>query len=126
MGFKINWYVEKQVISLKLFDAVSADEVLEINRQTVQFAQDGLAPVHIIIDTLGVSEFPTNLRWVLQIMQSNPIAPSGWHILIHNNPIIHFLSSTVLSLLRVPVYACGSVAEAKQFLHDKQPLAFVS
>ena len=123
MGFSITWHIEKQAIYLKLFDVVTLQEVIDMNQQTVQYVMAGVQPVHIVIDTLAVTGFPPNLRWVMRTMQSNPVAPSGWNILVQNNHAIHVLASTILRVLRVPFHTCTTLQEAQAFLNSTSPYA---
>ncbi len=125
MSYAINWYVNRQVINLKLSGVVTSEDVVQLNRKTVEYTQLGTTPVHIIIDTLDVDEYPTNLRWVMEMMQSNRVSPTGWNIIVHANPGIRLLGSTIMLVLGVPCHTCSTLAAAYAFLNDLQiaPLA---
>ncbi len=116
MGFEINWRSETQTIYLKMMGVVTPSEVMDMNRATIVLAQEYPAPIHIIIDTLEVSEIPPNLRWVLQMMRTNPAAPTGWNIVVQKNPLIQLMASTILRVLGVPFYVCATLDEASTFL----------
>jgi hypothetical protein len=116
MGFSVTWYVEKRVIHLKVFGIVTSEEVIDLNRETMAYLEMGIHPVHIIIDTLDVTEYPSNLRWVMRLVQTNPVRPTGWNLLVQNNSTVRVIASTILSLLRLPMHICSTLEEAQNFL----------
>jgi hypothetical protein len=116
MGFEITWSSETPAIYLKMTGVVTPSEVMDINRETITLAQAQTAPVHIIIDTLEVTEIPTNLRWVMEMMRANPVAPTGWNIVVQQNALIHLMASTILGVLDMPCYFCATLDEARDFL----------
>lgn len=116
MSFEIQWRSELQAIYLKMAEVVTPAEVMDMNRATIALAQEHPAPIHIIIDTLAVTEIPTNLRWVLQMMLTNPASPTGWNIVVQKNPLIQLMASIILRVLRVPFHFCATMDEAIAFL----------
>ena len=124
MGFAINWCVEKQVIYLKFFGVVCAEEIVQANRQAMAFTQAGTQPVHVVINIREISEFPTNLRWVLSLIERNETVSAGWHIIVSDSGAIRFLASTILQILKVPIHVCTNLDEARVFLaqYDLSPV----
>jgi hypothetical protein len=116
MGFSITWHIEKRVIDLKVFGVITSEEIIALNLQVMDFIEAGSHPVHIIIDTLDVTEYPTNLRWVFRMLRNNPVPPTGWNILVQNNPTVRVLAGTILSVLPVPLHICTTLEEAHDFL----------
>ncbi|MBI1259626.1 MAG: hypothetical protein GC204_19330 [Chloroflexi bacterium] len=116
MSFNVTWHIEKQVINLKVFGVVTSEDIIALNLKTMAYIEAGTHPVHLIIDTLDVTEYPTNLRWVLRLLKNNPIPPTGWNILVQNNPTIRVLAGSILSVLHVPLHVCNSLEEAEAFL----------
>ena len=116
MSYSVSWYIEKQVVYLKVFDTITAEDVINLNRETMMNLEMGVPPVHLIIDTLDIREYPSNLRWVMRLIKTNPVRPSGWNILIQNNNAVRVLASAILGLLRLPLYTCSTLEEAQNFL----------
>jgi len=116
MSFSVTWHLEKRVIYLKVFDIVTPEDVINLNQETKSLMNVGIHPVHVIIDTLGVSEYPNNLRWVIRLLQTSCIPPTGWSVLVQTNPAIRVLASTILGILRLPVHTCTTLQEARDFV----------
>ena len=116
MGFSVTWRSEKQVIDLKVFGVVTSEEIIALNLKTMDYIAAGSQPVHLIIDALDVTEYPTNLRWILRLLKHNPVPPTGWNILVQNNPAVRVLACTLLSVLHVPLHVCSTPEEADAFL----------
>lgn len=118
MSYAIKWYVDKQVIYIKLSGVVTTQEVTLLNRQTVEHVQQGIQPVHVIIDTLEVEAYPENLRWVMELMRNNRFSPTGWNVIVQKHKAIRLLGSTILSILGVPYHTCATLDEARAFFAD--------
>lgn len=116
MGYNINWQVEKRVIYLKLFDSLSADELIECNQQAMRMVHEGIQPIHIIIDTLAIVSYPTNLRWVIHMIQGNAAKAVGWRVVVTDDNNIRVLLSTILSVLHVEIHACCTMQHANEFI----------
>ena len=116
MPISVTWFIEKEVIYLKVFGVVTPEEVFNLNQETMALLETGNHPVHIIIDTLEVTEYPTNLRWVMRLVRTNPVRPSGMNILIQNNSTVRVLACAILNVLRLPLHVCSTLQEADAFL----------
>ncbi len=116
MGFSVTWHVEKEVIDLKVFGTVTSEDIIALNLKTMEYIEASIQPVHLIIDTLDVTTYPTNLRWILRLLKNNPIPATGWNILVQNNPTVRVLACAILSILRVPLHVCTTLEEAETFL----------
>ncbi|MEO8396085.1 MAG: hypothetical protein ABI700_24035 [Chloroflexota bacterium] len=116
MGFSVTWHVEKEVIDLKVFGTVTSEDIMALNLKTMDYINASIQPAHLIIDTLDVTTYPTNLRWVLRLLKNNPIHPTGWNILVQNNPTVCVLAGTILSVLRVPLHVCTTLEDSENFL----------
>jgi hypothetical protein len=116
MGYKLNWHVDKHVIHLKFYDTVTADDLTNFHKEMPRFVAEGIQPVHVLIDTTDVKSFPSNLRWVIHMLQGNPVKASGYRIAIGSDPTIRTLITTILGVIHVPVLVCDSLAEADELL----------
>jgi|SRR3954468_17680192 hypothetical protein len=118
MSFSVLWHIEKKVIHLKVFGTVTPEEVFSLNQKTMALLEVGNHPVHIIVDTLEVTAYPTNLRWVMRMLQTNPVRPSGRIILVQNNSAVRVLASAILGILRYPLQMCTTLEEATDLLES--------
>jgi hypothetical protein len=116
MAISVTWHIEKEVIYLKVFGVVTSEEVIDLNRETMALLEMGNHPVHIIIDTLEVTEYPTNLRWVMRLVRTNPVQPTGCNILVQNNQTVRVLACAILNVLRLPLHVCTTREAAYRFL----------
>jgi hypothetical protein len=92
--------------------------LIDANGKTIQFIAAGTQPIHVLIDTLDVKSFPTNLRWLIHMIQNNETRADGWRVIIVNDSTIHVLVKTILSVLHKPIHSCSCVQEAHNFLKE--------
>ncbi len=125
MSYSLNWHVEKRVLYLRLFNNISANEIIDCNQAALRYIREGTQPVHIVIDTLDITTYPNNLRWIIHMVQNNPTKAIGWRLVIADDHNLRVLLSTILSVLHVPIHSCQTVQEALDYLKqlDSPPLA---
>lgn len=79
------------------------------------------APIHIIVDMRFLLRYPTNIS---DLIRATPIFRSpalGWVVLVSNDWLIRFLSSTVVQLSKAHFRAFANVQSALDFLHQTDP-----
>lgn len=116
MSFEIEWRTDTPTIYLKMMGVITPREMMESNTATMALVRQHQSPVNIIIDTLEVTEIPHNLHWVIQMISSNPVSPTGWNIVIQHDSLIHLMASTIFRAFGVSFHFCTTLDEALNFL----------
>lgn len=126
MGYTLNWHIDSRVLSIRLFDKLSPDDLRDCNGMARRYIRQGTQPIHVIIDTLAVTDYPTNLRWVVHMLQNNGDRAVGWLIVIAEDHNIRLLLATLFNVLHMPFHLCKSLPEALDFLRELEPAALAA
>ena len=119
MPYRIQWYVEGRVILEEAFGDVTMEELVRFNAEvTTLIAEQGVAPVHVIVDLSKVEKYPPSLREVLSTMRQKAPEKVGWMLIVTESPIMRFVASTVFQIARLKLRTFATLPQAKTFLTD--------
>ncbi|NWF70145.1 MAG: hypothetical protein HXY40_13755 [Chloroflexi bacterium] len=62
MATQLRWLVEKRVILAHMWGNVTVEELREVNTRKLEFLRTGTAPIHDLLDTTGLKQYPVKLR----------------------------------------------------------------
>lgn len=102
--YKTFWLEEGRVAYVEFIGAFSEDLITEMNMYVRdEFIERGQAPIHLIVDATGLTDFPRNVRVLKNSTQfSVDNAKVGWVILIgFENPLIKFVSSVIAQMFHL-------------------------
>jgi hypothetical protein len=118
VAYEISWAVQKRVIYLRFSGSVTCTEIEEVSPQFVQYNQQGEQPLHVIVDTLSITSFPHDVRWMIDMLRSGS-RPQGWSLFVVTDPSLQFLLTLVLRLTKDPfrIFSCKVAAET--FLREQ-------
>ncbi len=85
------WYIKGRIIFLRPIGEAPIEVIQQYNDQILKLLNKGTKPVHVIIDTRYVTEFPTNLLKLTNAINFLSHPSVGWVITISNNSLISFL-----------------------------------
>ncbi|MCU0515018.1 MAG: hypothetical protein MUE40_20880 [Anaerolineae bacterium] len=101
MTYQIRWHIENRVIHFHIWDKFTEAEMISSSEEIGQLLAQGTAPIHIICDVNGVTDYPRNIPVIkrsAQVYMNNPAM--GWFIYLgFEHPIMRFLSSTIMQVL---------------------------
>src|SRR6185436_12077430 len=123
MAYEMYWHVDKRVIGTRFYDEVSAEDLIVQGTQTEEYIKEGVHPLFLLVDALGVTKYPTNLKEMLEAMGKNP-SNSGnleWTIVVTDNRFINFIGSVVSNFFKIAVRTCKSIEEAEAFIAHHAP-----
>ena len=119
MAASNEWIVPGRVLASHFSGDLKLDEVSASNNEAQEWiANEGVAPVHTIVDLSGVKRYPTNLKDVRDIVRVDHPEMAGWSVIVSGNTIIRFISSTVTQLMRQKVRVYDNMDDAYTFLWD--------
>ena len=119
MPYRIQWYVEGRVILEEAFGDVTVEELIRFNAEvTTLIVDQGIAPVHVIVDLTKVEKYPSSLREVLGTMRQKHPEKVGWMLVVTESPIMRFVASTVFQIARLKLRTFATLQQAKGFLAE--------
>jgi len=119
MPYRIQWYVEHRVILEEAYGNVMIEELIQFNAEVTDLIVDqGIAPVHVIVDLTKVEKYPPSLREVLGTMRQKSPEKVGWMLIVTENPIMRFVASTVFQIARLKLRTFATMPQAKGFLAE--------
>lgn len=100
MVYSIGWFVDKQIVYMRHWGEVPAQEVHTVLQEFNQYAEQSDHPlVHCLIDLADVTKHPSGLEVPKILRGFKPHARSGWTLSIgEKNPLIKFVSTLVRQL----------------------------
>lgn len=118
MPYQIAWHLEKRILMVKMFGLLTDEESSEIGTINSQHLAEGIAPVHIIVDTTELEKFPTNLRQNSQFMAYLRTPSLGWVIVIGltHNVLAKFAVSVISQVIKFRLSQRDSMSDALTFL----------
>jgi hypothetical protein len=116
MTVNISWYAENRVIFADVEGVVDMNEMNSSNDTFIKLLDSGQAPIHLLVDTSKLTQFPTNLN-ALRKSQGYLAHPNvGWIIMVNTNPLLNFLAHMVTSIAKANTRMVKSLEEGKQLL----------
>lgn len=91
MPAEITWYYPQRLIYERFYGMITLDELDHIQTRFVNQLQEGIAPVHAIIDFRDVTDYPRNLLEIRRVLRPTSTEPLGWVIIINQNALLQFL-----------------------------------
>jgi hypothetical protein len=113
------WIIPGRVLAAHYSGDLKLEEVSTSNDEAQHWiANEGVAPVHTVVDLSGITRYPTNLKDVRDIVRVDHPEMAGWSIIVSGNTIVRFISSTVTQLMRQKVRVFDSLDEGYAFLWE--------
>jgi hypothetical protein len=119
MPYSFDWVVQGRVVLEKAFGDVTIEELVRFNAEvTTLIAEQGIAPVHVIVDLTNVGKYPSSLKDIMSTMRQRVPDKVGWMLVVTQNPIMRFVASIIFQLARLRVRMFQTIQEALDFLKE--------
>jgi hypothetical protein len=116
MTVNISWYAKNRVILAQVEGVVDDAGMNASNATITQLLDTGQAPIHLIVDTSDLKQFPTNLS-ALRKSQAYLLHPNvGWIIVINTNPLLNYLAHILTAIAKVKSRTVKTFVEGEQLL----------
>lgn len=119
MPYTIEWLVEDRVLGVSIAGDITLAELQEVSPAIVRHCDNGIAPVHTLIDLRHLGAYPRNLTELAGAFKTPPSANLNWIVLITNNQMIRFFTSVVVQLSGKHVTAFTDYPAALKFLAQR-------
>lgn len=112
------WYVPQKILLITLDGEISLANAQVINDTIISKLDEGIAPVHLIIDTRTVKRAPVNIFKLRQKLSYLFDARLGHICLCHTLPVIASIAVVITAFAKVDLHIVNSPAEAIEKLTD--------
>ena len=118
MKYRISWYLEGRVVITEHFQAVTPEDVAQMDKEYVaHLEQSDAALVHFLFDLRQHDSVP-DLK-TMSHMEFTKHPRFGWTIVVGNiNPITRFLVSTVAQINKARFRSFTTMEDALLFLQE--------
>ncbi len=121
MPHEISWYQEKRIVLNRLIGSLDVEAGTQASEATSQFLNEGVAPVHLIVDMTELKSFPTNITKVNTMNQYLKNPSLGWVVVIGGNTLSQFLVNVLSQVIRFRVAQRPTLEQAVDFLRAQDP-----
>lgn len=117
MSFEISWYIPQRIIHIHLLGELDLNAVGAMAKAINHMMQEGVAPVHILLDDAKGGRPPislTQLKSQLEIAKS-PLM--GWIVGVgETDPVAKFLIPLLANIMNVHYSRVATIEDAIDFL----------
>lgn len=114
MAVEVSWHEEGRVIYQRFQGALEMADVEVVTRALEARTNNGLPPVHAIVDVRQVTHFPVSLDEINRLKSDAGIP--GWMVVIGLHPAVRSVARMMSWLRGVQYHPVASMEDALKFL----------
>lgn len=123
MAYELSWIEPGRILGFKISDHHSDADIAESITEILAYLEQGVKPVHFLVDLRTIKSFPPNVvsvyHGVSPVLQHDKV---GWYVVIgNNNTLVNFFVSTVTQIARSNARLVSSHEEAMAVLQRIDP-----
>jgi hypothetical protein len=118
MPYTCYWYLDRRIIYNHLYGTVTLEEAAALEDENFQHFEEGIPPVHIIVDMADVKKLPTSISQLNRMLQRGRPPALGWIVLVGVNPLARLIGSMLCQVARVPFRTFDTLDDAVRFLQE--------
>lgn len=123
MPYEIYWHIDKRVIGTRFYGEVIEADLSSNGAQVKEYIQQGIPPLFFLVDTRDITQYPTNLKDLLEAMGKNPSNSNNlkWTFVVSNNRLINFMGTIAANIFHTPIRMCKTREEAETYIAIQAP-----
>jgi hypothetical protein len=112
------WIIPQRVIYVRWYGEITIADAQDANRNTAQFIEEGIAPVHMLRDDSAITKIPpVTPRQLLDALHAVRDPRFGWAVNIgHSNALVRTLTDLYSKFTRIRIHRAETLEEALNFL----------
>jgi hypothetical protein len=118
MPYTCYWYLDRRIIYNHLRGIVTVEEAAALEDENFAHFEEGVPPVHIIVDVSDVEKLPTNISQLNRMLQRGRPPSLGWIVMVGMNALGRVIGSLLCQAARVPFRTFDTLDEAVRFLQE--------
>lgn len=104
MSYTLSWYVPQRIIYVPLQDPIALSELGEIQTKVDPFHQEGIAPIHMIVDATAIRRPIFNIREMRSAGLTNKTRSTlGQVIVIQNNILLRQFATLLIHVFSIKI-----------------------
>ena len=119
MSYNISWCEDKRVFCVRLTGELTDEDWAKVVVIDTRHLEEGIAPVHIIIDVSELDSFPTNVRQTASYASHLRDPRLGWAVVVGGNPLLDFVASLLSQITGFKLTKSGTPEAALEFLRTQ-------
>ncbi|MCU0500143.1 MAG: hypothetical protein MUF87_22570 [Anaerolineae bacterium] len=116
MPYQSAWIVPDRVWYNRNYGIMTTEEIKEGNVEAASAIRNGVAPVHFVIDTSDLKNFPINLKEMSDSTLFMKEANLGFTIYVTSNMMIRFITQTLTQISKLDFRVVKTLDEGLQLL----------
>ncbi|MCU0498733.1 MAG: hypothetical protein MUF87_15385, partial [Anaerolineae bacterium] len=116
MPIKATWLAQDRVWYARAYGTLTSNDVKEANIEAAGMIRIGTPPVHFIIDTTGIQNFPINLKDSSDTSMFLREDNLGFTMYVTTNMMIRFITQTITQVAKMDFRVVKTLEEALQLL----------
>ena len=119
MSFIHQWYQDNRVVKVVFDGDVTNEGIASYNDVMTNYMDEGVAPVHVIIETSNIGNIKIHPRELLKATQYLKHAHMGWVVLVGSNGFVSFFMTVINSTTPMRFTKAKTIQSAYQMLVEK-------
>jgi hypothetical protein len=121
MPYDVAWMIEARVLSIRIRDSVSIDEVREIAAQSQQYTLASTSTLYIVVDLSELNQFPNNLFQIKQLLNDYITDEPPTTIIYGVSALLGLIIKALTRLLGLPFIYVDNRSQALVCLQELDP-----
>lgn len=120
MSFELKWYLSKRIILARLTGELDLDQVEALAKNIYLLIDEGIAPVHILIDDTKGGRPPISLNQLKARLTWAEHPSLGWVVAIGEaDPVAKFLVPLLMKIMKIEFVRYPTLLAAVEFLKKR-------
>ena len=120
MSYELSWYLPKRIIHIHILGEMELSEVEAMSHAAFALMEEGIAPVHILMDDAKGGRPPLSLKELKSRLEITQHASIGWIVGIGDaDPVAKFLIPLLMKLVKLQYVRVKTIEEALEVLRKQ-------
>ena len=117
MSFEVSWYLPERIIHVQVLAELDLSAVEAMSHETLKYMEQGIAPVHILLDDAKGGRPPISLKEMQARMEVANHPSIGWIVGVGEaDPVAKFLIPLLMKVVKMKYTRVATIEDALGFL----------
>jgi len=119
MPYKTSWIVDKRVILIEYIDTVTIEDVEAINENLRRYAEEGIAPIHMVSDHTQMGKVKLELKTIQSAFTILGLDVWGYFVMVGADTLTSFFASMIGTMSHINLKSRKNRDQALDFLRQE-------
>jgi hypothetical protein len=120
MAFDISWLIDKRVAYMRMIGNIEIEEIKQMSEAFRIYRDEGIAPVHIIVDTREMTKMPMSFDKIKDASAGRE-QTKGWTVILTKSSVTRFVATLVTATISLQYRFMESPEAALTYLSQLSP-----